>query len=93
MFLVSPSVQMFQLDLNNGNSSDDINAPLSGGSFNTSNTMTYRPNHSTKTTTIDFNANTFMATFGDNDGINGGPPATFAQVLNGDEIDCTISQL
>src|SRR5882757_6037440 len=73
-----------QIDLNNGNDSDDLNTPTSDN--NKYNTLRYRQGQlapNSEEDVINFNSNTYVRSFGDIDGVDGGPGAMFTQTIQG----------
>lgn len=86
-----------QLDLNNGGSSDDLNTPNSDN--NSYNTLRYVPGSGIGSQgaldVINFDSNTFVKDFQDNDGLAGGPkPAFFTQGAEASlsAIKCWVSK-
>src|SRR5262245_53105131 len=79
-YFKNTEVQM--IDLNDGGSSDDFNTP--NADHNKYNTLRYvdgqRRGH--EEDVINFDTHTFAPSFGDSDGIDGGPRATFQQTID-----------
>ena len=82
-------VQM--IDLNNGNKSDDLNTPNSDN--NSFNTLRYHPGSpGSPEDVINFTNKTYVITFHDRDGVDGGVSAVFNQTIEGRVIQTALSK-
>jgi hypothetical protein len=83
------------LDLNNGRSGDDLDAPLSGSDFNHSNTLHYKhPGNGNEQDFMNLNSHAYITEFVDQNGINNGIPAHFRPSKDGREnmfLDISIN--
>ena len=80
-----------QIDLNDGDSSDDLNTP--NHDHNDHNTLRYVPGASEGDLDIvDFSSKTYVESFNDKDGIDGGIKANFEQTVSDDIMTLEISQ-
>jgi hypothetical protein len=86
-YYTGKEVQM--IDLNNGSSADDLNAPNSDN--NSYNTLRYaQGNPQGFEDVINFDSRTYVTSFGDQDGIAGGVRAQFKQSIQGNAIQAAI---
>jgi hypothetical protein len=78
-----------KVDLNDGGQSDDFNAP--NQSDNKYNSCIYNGSKDSPAV-INFDNNTYLTTFEDSDGIDGGPAAVFTQQVEATTLMCTLSK-
>ena len=88
-YYTDKEVQM--IDLNDGSGSDDLNTPNSD--YNGYNTLRYSPGSPQGSTdVINFDNNTYVTRFTDNDGVDGGVKAIFTQAIEGTAIKASMSK-
>ena len=83
-----------QIDLNDGDSSDDLNTP--NQKYNDHNTLRYArgdgPTDGGDLDIVNFSSKTYEAKFNDGDGVDGGVKAVFEQTVSGGTMTLTISK-
>lgn len=83
-----------QIDLNDGDSSDDLNTP--NQKYNSLNTLRYKRGDGMTDggdlDVVNFSSSTYEPTFRDGDGIDKGPTASFKQTLSGSTMTLEISK-
>lgn len=91
-YYTGKEVQM--IDLNNGGSADDFNCPNSDN--NSNNTLRYVQGDFAPSNAVDainFDTNTYLESFEDKDGVDGGGWAIFRQTIEGNAIKATLRAL
>lgn len=87
------NTEVQQIDINDGSSADDLNTP--NADHNQYNTLRYKSGNTApgnETDVINFDARTYATSFGDIDGVAGGPQATFKQTMEGSAIKASITK-
>lgn len=91
-YYTGKEVQM--IDLNNGGSADDFNCPNSDN--NSNDTLRYVQGDFAPSNAVDaisFDTNTYLESFEDKDGVDGGGWAIFRQTIEGNAIKATLRAL
>jgi hypothetical protein len=84
------NAEVQRIDLNDGGTSDDLDTP--NADHNKYNTLRYvgGKGRGYEEDVVNFDAGSYSPSFGDSDGIAGGPRATFRQTIEGSAITAAI---